>query len=77
MWFERRRGSVGMTRLAREAATYWSLTRQRHSALRAVNTPQYPPYSTATDPEPMNSVLLVLSCRYEWGRGRMRAWKLS
>jgi len=25
------------------------------------------PYSTVADPEPMNSVLRVLSCGYEWG----------
>lgn len=40
MWFELGRGSVGTTRLAREAATHWSLNRQRHSALRAVNNPK-------------------------------------
>ena len=32
-----------------------------------------PPYSTATDAEPINSVSLVLSCGSEWGRGRMKA----
>ena len=38
--------------------------------------PQYrgaPPYSIFADPELLNTVLLVLSCVYEWGRGRMRA----
>jgi molybdenum cofactor biosynthesis enzyme MoaA len=43
MWFELCWGSVGTTRLARETETYWSLNRQRHSALRAVNTTQCPP----------------------------------
>ena len=32
------------------------------------------PYSTATDAEPINTVLRVLSCGSEWGRGRIRAW---
>ena len=39
----------------------------------ATPVPQSPPYSTATDPEPINSALHVLSCGYEWGRGKMRA----
>jgi len=35
----------------------------------ASRDPQYraPPYSAATDPEPINTVLRVLSCGPEWG----------
>jgi hypothetical protein len=60
----------------RDRIPYWRgvTVRPGWSPSTAAARPQSPPYSTATDPEPMNSVLLVLSCGSDEDRGRIRVW---